>query len=218
MNYLSLVKRFVDEILPASIVLTLYFQVVKEEIEELHSNHEETDTRVVLYARYAAREGYKSVRVKSPDSDVFFILLHHSPTISCSVLFDTGIGNNKQLLNISRLASELGEMKCSALLSVHALTGCDTTSALRGIGKVKPIKLLDKETKFQEVLVQIEEEWKVTNETMEKVEQFICCLYGKPKMDKIDDLRLELLSRKCKDMKQLDPKKILTSFKKSFTC
>ena len=46
------------------------------EIEELKSNQEETDTRVVRYLNYAVKLGYKSAVVRTPDSDIFFILLH----------------------------------------------------------------------------------------------------------------------------------------------
>jgi len=40
------------------------------EIEELKSNQEETDTRVVLYLNYAVKLGYKSAVVRTPDSDI----------------------------------------------------------------------------------------------------------------------------------------------------
>jgi len=46
------------------------------ETESLQSNREETDTRVVLYCVYAQEKGYATARVKTPDTDIFFILLH----------------------------------------------------------------------------------------------------------------------------------------------
>ena len=98
---------------------------------------------MVLYSNYAAKEGKKCVRIRSPDSDIFFILLYYAFDIKCKVLFDTGTGNKKRLLDITGIAEEFGTSKCSALLSLHALTGCDTTSAFRGIGKLKPMKLLE---------------------------------------------------------------------------
>ena len=50
------------------------------EIHSLRSTQEETDPRVILYSDYAKRKGYNFVRIKSPDSDIFFILLHFSHT------------------------------------------------------------------------------------------------------------------------------------------
>lgn len=61
-------------------------------IPELKSNQEETDTRIVLYCKYAAEQGYEQIIVKSPDSDIFWILLAHSSSIVSEILFDTGFG------------------------------------------------------------------------------------------------------------------------------
>ena len=63
----------------------------KTVIAQLESSQEESDTRVVVYCKYAAEKGYHFCHVKSPDSDVFFILLHHCQTIgNLSIFFDTG--------------------------------------------------------------------------------------------------------------------------------
>ena len=69
--------------------------VKQTEIENLFSSHEETDARIVLYCVYANENGYKNVRIRSPDSDVFFILLHHAGKLDCNILFDAGTGNKK---------------------------------------------------------------------------------------------------------------------------
>jgi hypothetical protein len=60
------------------------------------------------------------------------------------ILFDTGTGNKKKLIDITKLAQQYQQELCTALLGLHAFTRCDTTSAFKGIGKVKPIKTLQK--------------------------------------------------------------------------
>ncbi len=75
--------------------------VSKNEIQEMFSDQEETDTRVVLYCEYAQAQGYDTVRVRSPDSDIFFILLHHASSFQITILFDTDAANQRRLLNIS---------------------------------------------------------------------------------------------------------------------
>ena len=115
----------------------------KMEIASLTSTQEETDTRVVLYCKYAQNKRYKYVRVKSPDSYIFFILLHHASTFpTVTILFDTGTGNKQRLLNISELANMLTPEYSTTLMALHIYTACDTTSASRGLGKVKPLKAL----------------------------------------------------------------------------
>lgn len=53
-------------------------RTVYEELPSLNSSQEETDPRVVLYLNYAKEREYQYARVKSPDSDIFFILLHYA--------------------------------------------------------------------------------------------------------------------------------------------
>ena len=43
-------------------------EVTTHEIHELSSDQEETDTRVVLYLHYAAKLGFKSAVVRTPDN------------------------------------------------------------------------------------------------------------------------------------------------------
>ncbi|KAL7397163.1 hypothetical protein ABVT39_017800 [Epinephelus coioides] len=62
------------------------------EIHALQSDQEETDSRVVLYLHYAVKLGFKSAVVTTPDSDIFFILLHHADTISLVIYLDTQAG------------------------------------------------------------------------------------------------------------------------------
>ena len=71
------------------------FQVTTREIHELVSNQEETDTRVVLYLMYAAKLGYKPAGVRTPDTDIFLILLHHAHSIPLNIYLDSGTGKHR---------------------------------------------------------------------------------------------------------------------------
>ena len=180
-----------------------------ERIFRLDSNQEETDTRVALYAQFAAEEGYKSVQVRSPDSDIYFILLHHATKIGLKIYFDTGSGNKKRILNITEQSKELGEKRCEALLSLHALTGCDTSSCLKGKGKIQPIKVLEKHEKFDDVLCKIGEDWNLGQESVSDIERFVCYVYGNSRCKEVDQLRYNMLQKKCNNSQEIDPKKTL---------
>ena len=95
-----------------------------------------------FYCNYASDNGYDYVKVRSPDSDIFFILLYYAADLGIRILFDTGTGNKMRLLDITKLAKDCTPMYCAALLAMHAFTRCDTTSDFKGVGKVKPIQLL----------------------------------------------------------------------------
>jgi len=66
--------------------------VSAHEIRTLESDQEETDTRVILYCNYAVEQKFDYVRVRSPDSDIFFILMYYAPNLNITILFDTGSG------------------------------------------------------------------------------------------------------------------------------
>ena len=167
------------------------------EIMSLHSTQEETDTRIILYCKYAQDNGYEYVRVRSPDSDVFFVLLLYVHEMTITVFFDTGTGNRRRLINISELAEDFTTEYATALAALHVFTHCDTTSAFKGIGKVKPIKLLQTNPKYQPILAQLGACWDPSPSLVCGLEEFTCVLYGRKKFTSVDKLRYALIKEKC---------------------
>ncbi|XP_052812091.1 uncharacterized protein LOC128239473 isoform X1 [Mya arenaria] len=94
-----------------------YGRVNCDEIPELSSNQEETDTRVVIYLKYAATQGYKSAVVRTPDTDL--ILLHHAPSIDLDIYIDLGTGKNRELINVSELADTKGNLVMTGLYTLQ---------------------------------------------------------------------------------------------------
>ena len=182
-------------------------KVTPTEITSLDSTQEETDSRVILYASYAQEEGYKYVRIRSPDTDIFFILLYYAPNLNVILLFDTGTGNRRRLINVTDLSKEFTPTYCAALLGLHAYSRCDTTSAFKGIGKVKPLRLLQKKPKYQEVFSGLGESWEVTDDLFLALEEFTCIMYSaKTKTKEVNRLRYQMLELKCGGQ-SLDSKK-----------
>ena len=121
-----------------------FHQVETSLLPEIDSTQEETDTRVVLYLHQAAAWGYENAVVRTPDTDIFMILLMHAHGINLTIFIDTGTGKNRRLINISELAESFGEHYCSALLGLHVFSGEDCTSAIKGNGTVTPQRKLEK--------------------------------------------------------------------------
>ena len=119
--------------------------------------------------------------------DIFFILLHYVLKFSITVLFNTGKGNKKRLINISRIAAGLTQEYCSALLALHAFAGCDSMSAFKGIWKVKPIKLLEKMPKSIPILSRVGNQWDIEEDIFIGLEEFTCAMYGKSQFCKVDE-------------------------------
>ena len=85
------------------------------EIHELVSNREETGTRVVLYLNYAVKLGYKSAVERTPDTDIFFILLHYAHSIPLTIYLETGSGKHCQIVNVSELSESKGADYCTTI-------------------------------------------------------------------------------------------------------
>ena len=49
---------------------------------------------------------------------------------------------------MNKITEKFSHVACSVILVLHDFTGCDTCSAFKGIGKVKPINVLQKNAKF----------------------------------------------------------------------
>lgn len=55
------------------------------------------------------------------------------------------------------------QLYCTTLLSLHALTRCYTTSAMKGCVNVKPLKILQKCPEYQEVLMRWWRRWRYSH-------------------------------------------------------
>ena len=163
----------------------------------LSSTQEETDTRVVLYA-LMSKEKYQTIRIHIPDSDIFFILLFYVHWMDeTTLLFDTGKGNKRRLINIKDIARSYSEEYRSSLLGLHAFCGCDTTSAFKGKGHVGPIKLLKKYPRFMRPLSQLGIEWEVSKGLLDELDEFTCAIYGHNGFSSVDKLRVNKFKQKC---------------------
>jgi hypothetical protein len=84
-----------------------------------------------------------------------------------------------------------------SILGLHAFTRCDTTSAFKGIGKVKPIKTLQKSPQFQSALAQIGDSWQISEDLCLQMKACTCLLHGGKEVSCVNDLRYNKISVKC---------------------
>ena len=94
-----------------------------EQIHELHSDHEEADTRLLLHANHASSCGYTHVCVKSPDTDVFLLLVANGNRFTSQVYFATGKNANSRIIDITKVARSLDGDIRDSLIGFHAFTG-----------------------------------------------------------------------------------------------
>ncbi len=148
------------------------------EVEEIRSNQEEADTRLILHALHASKTGSQAVIVTAEDTDVMIICLAFSRNIQCGLYQKCGTKNRTRFIDITKLSNFLGSDISEALIGLHAFTGCDTVSAFAGHGKLKALKLLKKNKDYMEIFSKLGESWELSVELSKKVEKFTCHLYS----------------------------------------
>ena len=144
--------RFYVHMWQSLIDTCISFQVTANEIHEWTSNQEETDTRVVLYLKFAAQMGNKSAVARTPDTNILVdILLHHAHAQQITIYLDTGMGKHRRLINVRKLAWRKWAEYCTAILGLYVVTGEDATSAFKGKGNVVPLKKLHNHQAFNTI-------------------------------------------------------------------
>ena len=101
--------------------------------------HEEADVKIISYLLQICPH-HKHVQVLADDADIFVLLVYfiwyYKPLAYISMRKYNG-----KIIDITATVAKLGN-KCSDILPVHALSGCDTVSYPYGKGKVSVINLM----------------------------------------------------------------------------
>jgi len=152
-------------------------------VDQLCSSQEEADTRIILHCLFAAESmsGDGSIVVRSPDTDVFVLLLAYASDIRNQVFFDTGTGTTRRLLAVTDIAAQLGENVVNALPGFHAFTGCDTSSAFVRRGKRRPFSVMQKSEEFMSLFHKLGTvAAPLSIDILRQLEHYVCCMYGYP--------------------------------------
>ena len=176
---------------------------------------EEADSRMVLHILHELRIGHANVLVRTCDSDVVIILLYHFPLFeatsvnSCEVCVSYGIGNHRRILSIRAIVEALGKRFCSALPLLHAVTGCDSTSAFKGRSKRMCFNALRKCS--DEVIgvmgsFQPFSELKMESQLFTSLESFIVKVYGGDTDTKsVNRLRKQMFCQRYQNVEMIPP-------------
>ena len=104
----------------------------------IRTEHAEADADVMIAnTGIALAENYPTIII-GEDTDVLVLLLFHSST-NTTLHYKSDQSNRRantlKVWDISKTKKLLGDQLCHVLPVIHAITGCDTTSRLFGIGK-----------------------------------------------------------------------------------
>ena len=106
----------------------------------------EDDTKVFLAAKFAQDLGCRDVGIFAVDSDITILACYYSELLNCRLLLQIASGSNLRILDIGN--NDLEEYLLKSLPSLHALSGCDSVSAINGNGKGKWLKTVTKSDEY----------------------------------------------------------------------
>ena len=163
---------------------------------KLQGSHEEADTKLVLHSCEAVNQGYKRVLVICRDTGVILLPVHFIPAQTAEVWMISGTAKTK-CYPIHALSERLAKPLRDDLLSVHAFTDCDTTSAFSGHGKRSCWKTFQNHPHLVQGIGHVGE--------LAPIEQFICHLYGTTEQQTVDNARLQLFGKGKLGLEMLPP-------------
>ena len=111
---------------------------------------------------------------------------------------ETHTSNNIRYNNIDELYSQLGKSLCKSLPTYDVFTRSDYTPSFTRSGKVKPIKILEKLTEYQSAFIELTKDSEIKETSLQKIEEFLCVMYGKKKSTTVNDARLDMFPNKYK--------------------
>ena len=131
-------------------------------------NHEEADYRLVLHALVCEQD----VVVVAKDTDVLVLLIwayvHFNVNYKWYLMYEKGV-----YADISVICQYFGDVLCESILSFHAITGCDTTSYMYRIGKVRVFQKLMKNSDLCALMKNLENENPLTDDEIGDLKRFV---------------------------------------------
>ncbi|XP_035828199.1 uncharacterized protein LOC118478523 [Aplysia californica] len=152
-------------------------------VPELFSSHEEADTLLIVYAIFSDQNiatPNTDIIIRSPDTDVFLLMIAFVQHFTHSLNFDTGWDKKRRCLHIQTLCYKMETHLQDSILGLHAFFGCKESSDFVQRGKVKPLTILHRHPEFAVSFKELGTSETVSSELFSNLEKFVSHLYGKP--------------------------------------
>jgi len=135
---------------------------------------------------FLAAEG-SNVNVIANDTDVLILLIAHFNIEMSDICMFTKADRN--VYNIRHIVASLGQIAVKRLLTIHAFSGCDTTSGIYGHGKVSVFKKFVKARDVQPLFDVMESPSASHDEVMLSGCRLLSLLYSGSLNNQLNDLR-----------------------------
>ena len=180
--------------------------------DDLISNQEEADTKVVLHTLEALRTTNGNVCIRSPsgDTDILVIaigIISEKPR----VLIDSD-GDQRRIIWLDSI--ELNEKQKKALIGFHAFSGNDYISAFFRKGKQICWKKILESEDFVDTFIELGNSWDLGDQLQVNIEKYVCNLCSSKKSN-INEARFQIFEKKQLRSKQITDLSILPPCKRT---
>ena len=167
--------------------ILLLSRYLRDDGQIVHHSTGDADMMITECALQYAVQGHE-VNVVVDDTDVLVLLMYHWKQNMADIYFLSKAGKKLKIWRISDLVGQAGPMVTSHLF-LHAWSGCDTTSATFGQGKVSFMKRL-KQSEEVQIISQLMMDPAATAEQIGEVGvRLFVIVYGGKKADSLNTLR-----------------------------
>ena len=187
-----------------------------ETVEDLSSNQEEADTKVVFHASHAVNaQPNKTVIVRNYSGDVDITVIMLSLIIDhCErVILGLNKGKDRKVVRLSDV--DMSTEEKAVLIGFHAFTGNDYVSAFFKKGKGACWKILLNNLRFWRVFAKVGRDWLPSDHLIQLLEEFVCLLFGSRRLKSINEVRFHLFKRKYESQCKIIDLSLLPPYKKS---
>ena len=178
--------------------------IKRTEEPSLFFSHEEADTRIIGQLGLISTPA--NVVITTSDTEVLAITIGNIYKIRRGITLYLEVGlvtkNTLRYINVTAISAKLESPLSEAIPGFHAFTGCDYCPAFSRNGKIGPLKIVENSLSFQRAFAIFGRHETLPQWAIEEVEKFVCHMYGKKRIDFVDDARLESFK------KMYEPKKI----------
>ena len=148
-----------------------------------------------LCVQFAASLGFKSVQIITVDSNVAILsLCFQHFLVDYNIYLQMGSGTKVERFDIK--SNTLHDDIAMAFPGIHALWGCDSTSAISGIGKVKMFKAVCKDKRFVNAVALLGKSLDLSDSVVDVLEEFFYSLYGLKEEISINETHYRLFTKK----------------------
>lgn len=185
----------------------LLSRYLRDDGQVVHHSTGDADTMIAECALQYSTQGVE-VNVVADDTDVLVLLTYHWKQNMRDIYFVSEAGKKLKIWKIGDIVEQAGPMVISHLLFIHAWSGCDTTSATFGQGKVGLTKRLTSSTEVQGISQLMMNCDATPDQIGEAGVRLFVIVYGGKASDSLNTLRYAKYMEMVSSARNVDPQKL----------